>query len=203
MSLSQIFWEGYKEYIILAHDLRCKVIRSYSGEETDIEIDKEVWNRKKEKAIFSLKELGRVASNFGITIAVEDHAYTLTYLARQNLDMIKAVGLDSVKILYDQANLYMTKSEDYQKAVYTRKNYIAHCHIKDLIFEAGDNLHKGGNVKFIPMGSGEMNWDEIIPALQSIGYQGYLSYEYPRNERLPPADIEMRNALRYMKSCLK
>lgn len=103
---------------------------------------------------------------------------------------LDSLGSTGVAVNLDPANLTMVVGDDAAAAVHTLGRYIVHTHAKD-----GRMLHRGdpeaifglrpyrpeeqGKDWFeeVPLGSGQVNWDEYLKALNDIGYKGYLTIE--------------------------
>ena len=64
-------------------------------------------------------------------------------------------------------------TDDPVQAVYTLKDYIVHTHAKDGIVT---DQTKHGWLE-VPLGTGGVDWDNYLKALNDIGYQGYLTIE--------------------------
>jgi sugar phosphate isomerase/epimerase len=99
------------------------------------------------------------------------------------LDDLGAKGLATNM---DPANLVMVAKDDPVQAVYTLKDYIVHTHAKDGIVT---DQTKHGWLE-VPLGTGGVDWDNYLKALNDIGYQGYLTIEREVGEN-PGADIAM------------
>lgn len=117
---------------------------------------------------------------------------------------LDGLGSTGVGVNLDPANLVMVVGDDPAKAVHTLKKYIVHTHAKD-----GVMLHQG-NPEYIygivhpvpqefqgiqyfeevPLGTGSVNWDEYLKALNDIGYQGFLTIEREVGED-PERDIRL------------
>ena len=66
------------------------------------------------------------------------------------------------------------------------KDYIVHTHAKDGIVT---DQTKHGWLE-VPLGTGGVDWDNYLKALNDIGYEGYLTIEREVGEN-PGADIAM------------
>jgi sugar phosphate isomerase/epimerase len=98
----------------------------------------------------------------------------------------------------------MVTGQNPAEAVYMLKDYIVHTHAKDGVrynvnqdatevyhaFATGGvealNVCKG--FKEVPLGQGQVNWNEYLSALKDIGYDGFLTIERECGDD-PKADI--------------
>lgn len=119
-----------------------------------------------------------------------------------------------VAVNLDPANLVMVTGDDPTKAVHTLKDYIVHTHAKDGImkkqtdpnviydyFADGgiDELHLDEYFKEVPLGTGSVDFDAYIHALNEIGYSGFLTVEREVGDQ-PEDDIRM--AVQFLKKYL-
>lgn len=105
----------------------------------------------------------------GITLLVETNGvYSDTDRLRKLLDHIPS---DSVAALWDAHHPYRFAGETPGKTVQNLGAYIKYVHIKDSIVE-------NGAIKYRMIGEGDLPIDDIILALRSIKYEGYISLEW-------------------------
>ena len=101
----------------------------------------------------------------------------------------------------DPANLVMVTGDDPVQAVYNLKDYIVHTHAKDGIKLKDGNpeaiygviedvIQAGDFFKEVPLGEGNVPFDNYLKALDDIGYKGFLTIEREVGEN-PAADIEL------------
>lgn len=177
--------------------LGARRVRVYAGDyrPEQLALRKEKWDHLVE----SLSLLATYAAEREIVLAVENHFNTMALTAQEAADLMKAVQHPAVGILYDQANLTFTHSEEADEAVDLQAPWIAHAHVKDLEFVDRERAFSASSVAVVSgeeravrsraVGDGEMDWADIIRRLNEIGYEGYLSLEYERRwhaDDLPP-----------------
>lgn len=85
-------------------------------------------------------------------------------------EFIDALPNKSIKLNYDPANLVMT-GIDPVKGVLVGKELIVHTHVKDSV------RYADGSYDEVPVGKGQVPFREYFAALDSIGYDGYLTIE--------------------------
>lgn len=143
--------------------------------------------------------LAEFAYSMGGTFAVETGPEKAVVL-KEFLDRLPVKG---VGVNLDPANLVMCAADNPAKAVITLKDYIVHTHAKDGVqnypfdpkqlyaSEYYGLMSVGADaIEERPLGQGNVNWNEYIAALKSIGYDGYLTVEREVGDD-PKADIAL------------
>lgn len=190
--------------------LGAKYIRIYGGNLAAG--DTKDYNKKRNYLIESLRVMGDMAEKKGVILVVENHFNTMAVTARQSADLIRDVNHKAVRILYDQANLTFTGNEDYEEAIAIQQQYVAHMHVKDLVFIEGRSFVSSDvshpeeserNVVTKIVGDGIIKWPEILSLVEEKEYNGWLSLEYERRWHpadIPDASIGMKKAVEYLKN---
>jgi L-ribulose-5-phosphate 3-epimerase len=180
--------------IATAAELNAPHIRVYAGsfQPGDAERD-EKWKW----LVDSLQRLGEHAQAAGVLLCAENHFNTMTVSAAETAALMQAVDSPAVRILYDQANLAFTHNEPYEQAIPIQCDWIAHVHVKDLVFVDADKPFTADAVARVKaedravrsrvVGEGVLDWPGILTALNAAGYNGYLSLEY--EYRWHPQDL--------------
>lgn len=117
------------------------------------------------------------------------------------------LGSKGVAVNYDPANFVMVTGDDPVKGVYTLADYIVHTHAKDgkkLLDISAEEIYRvideeknqGLNYIELPLGQGDVDFDNYLKALEEVGYRGYLTIEREVGEN-PVEDISM--ATEYLK----
>ena len=198
--------------IRLAADLGAGVVRAYGSREVP-PADRA---RAVDLLVRSLREVGKVAADAGVKIAVENHYGTLTVTAAQTVEVVRAAGMPSVGILYDQANIDTMLGESWPEALALQKDFIVHVHAKDFVFKgerrasdpAGMVSHMDPSKRAIRshvIGQGIVRWAEILPALAKAGYAGPVSIEYSRRwypEELPEPEDGIAQCAAHLRGIL-
>lgn len=201
--------EAIKKVIGYCDYLGAKYIRIYGG--NLVAGDTENIAAKREYLIQSLRQLGDLAAEKGVTLVVENHFNTMAVSAKDSAALIRDVNHKAVRILYDQANLTFTENEDYEEAISIQQQYVSYMHVKDLVFLEGKSFASSDvarpndderNVHTRIVGEGIIKWPEILELVKEQGYNGWLSLEYERRwhpEDIPDASIGMKQSLEYLK----
>lgn len=152
------------EYIKLAGKLGTPYVRvlADNAPQPQGEVDDQV-------VLSVLRRLIPVAEEHGVTLLVETNGvYADTTRLRALLDEIAS---DTVAALWDAHHPFRYAGETPGKTVQNLGAYIKYVHIKDSVVE-------NGAVKYRLMGEGDLPVDDIILALSSINYDGYITLEW-------------------------
>ena len=175
--------EKTKAIIDLAVEFGTKVVTTHIGV---IPSDK---NHPRYKVMLSaLTECGIYAKEKGVTLAIETGPEKADTLLAFVKDTKGGVGVN-----LDPANFTMVTGQDAVQAVYILKDYIVHTHVKDgkmldknqdptevyHAFAVGgvDALNACKGFKELPIGEGEVDWNNYLNALKEIDYNGFLTIE--------------------------
>ena len=148
-------------------------------------------------------ELATYADSLDAHFAVETGPEPAARLAAF-LDGLNSTG---VAVNMDPANLTMVTGDDPVQAVYTLKKYIVHTHAKDgkmlkptdttVLYDGIEHAIREGTAFIeLPLGQGDVDWDNYLKALNDIVYKGFLTIEREVGEN-PEADI--RRAVNFLK----
>lgn len=119
-----------------------------------------------------LEQLNRllpIAEEHGVTLLIETNGVYANTERLQNL--LNQAASDWVAALWDLHHPFRFADETPEQTVQNLGNYIKYVHIKDSIVE-------DGKVKYRLMGEGDLPIDDMMMALQSINYEGYISLEW-------------------------
>ncbi len=152
-------------------------------------------------------ELARYADSLHAHFAIETGPEIATTL-KGFLDTLHSKG---VAVNFDPANFVMVTGDDPVQAVYTLKDYIVHTHAKDgrklkdcnpeVVYRIIDEeANQGVTYIELPLGEGDVDFDNYLKALDEIGYRGFLTIEREVGEN-PAADIAL--AADFLRSKLK
>ncbi|MDR0406283.1 MAG: sugar phosphate isomerase/epimerase [Clostridiales bacterium] len=151
-------------------------------------------------------ELSAFADGIGSRFAVEtgpEPALTLK-------GFLDGLGSKGVAVNMDPANFVMVTGDDPVAAVYTLQEYIVHTHAKDGrklsecdpeaiygVIEAA--IQEGRAFAELPLGEGDVDFDNYLKALDDVGYKGFLTIE--REVGANPTE-DIANAAAFLKSRL-
>ena len=187
--------EKTKRIIDLAVEFGAKVVTTHIGV-----IPEEKTHPRYEVMLAALTECGLYAKEKGVTLAIETGPEKAKTLLSFIEDTKGGVGVN-----LDPANFTMVTGQDAVEAVYLLKDYIVHTHAKDgrmlnknqnpadvyHAFAVGgvDALNACEGFEELPLGEGDVDWDNYLKALKEIGYDGFLTIERECGED-PASDID-------------
>lgn len=124
------------------------------------------------------KELGKYASEVGVTICIENMPMMEFSIAtpKEVLNLVKAIDNDHVRICLDTGHLAVHAGLDIGVEVRRLGNYLKVLHVHDN--HAGDDCH------LFPY-KGRLDWQEFKNALDDTGFDGVISVEIPVPEKMP------------------
>ena len=172
--------ERSKRILDLAKELETNIVTTHIGEVPE-DPENDIY-KVMQSACF---DLASYADSIDAHFAVETGPEVAVRL-NGFLDSLHSTG---VSVNLDPANLVMCVGDDPAKAVYTLRDYIVHTHAKDGIMIRDEN----GNFKDydeLPLGKGDVPWDNYLAALNDIGYKGFLTIEREVGDD-PEADIRL------------
>lgn len=152
------------QYIILASKLHTPYVRILADDQPkpNTEVDDEA-------ILAALIKLIPIAEEKGVTLLIETNGvYSDTSRLCRLLD---GVPSDNVAALWDMHHPFRFANEKPGKTVQNLGAYIKYVHIKDSIIDNGE-------IKYRMMGEGDLPIDEMMRALRSIKYDGYISLEW-------------------------
>ena len=124
-----------------------------------------------EKAI---RRAAECAKDTGVTLLIETNGvYSDTKRLKKLLDR---VNMREVAALWDIHHPYRFANESPEETVANLGSYIKYVHVKDSVMTVGDDGKPV--IKYKMMGYGDMPIPEMLRALRSIGYEGYISLEW-------------------------
>lgn len=174
------------QYIELASKLGTPYIRILADLEPhpNGEVDDSV-------VLTALQRLAPLAEEKGVTLLVETNGvYSDTARLCSLLDHVAS---DAVAALWDLHHPYRFAGEKPGKTVHNLGAYIKYVHIKDSVME-------NGVPRYRMMGEGDLPIDDMMMALRSINYEGYVSLEWVKRwaADLDDAGVVFPNFANYM-----
>ncbi len=161
----EAYLEGLKESIEVAKLLNCKKLITQTG--NDLGISREIQHKT---LVDGLKMCSPILEEAKITLLVEplntlvDHKGYYLYSSLEGFNIIDEVGSPNVKLLYD---IYHQQ--------YMEGNLIGN--IQSNIKKIG-HFHAAGNPGRNELHFGEINYKEVIKAIDDTGYDGFVGLEY-------------------------
>ncbi|MBO7761650.1 MAG: sugar phosphate isomerase/epimerase [Clostridia bacterium] len=185
--------EKSKRILDLAKDLETNVVTTHIGV---VPADKNHERYKiMQEACFALASYAdSIDAHFAIETGPEPSA-----VLKEFLDGLHSTG---VAVNLDPANLAMVVGDDAAEAVYNLRRYIVHTHAKDgkmyryvdpeyvyrIVHPVPEEIRRERAHEELPLGTGSVDFDKYLKALEGIGYRGFLTIEREVGEN-PEADI--------------
>lgn len=194
--------EKSKRIMELAKDLNTNVVTTHIG--VVPQDDKHPrWSILQE----ACEALGEFGDQVGAYFAIETGPETAAVL-KKFLDSLHSRG---VRVNFDPANLVMVTGDNPVQAVHLLKDYIVHTHAKDgiqlvkkdpevIYGMIEDVIQSEEAFREVPLGQGNVHFPEYLKALDSIGYNGFLTIEREVGEN-PEKDIRM--AIEFLRSTIQ
>jgi len=183
--------EKSKKVIDLALDLGTNIVTTHIGTIPEDENDEKY--KIMQEACF---ELSRYADSMKSHFAIETGPEPAVILKK----FLDTLGSKGVAVNLDPANFVMVTGDDPVQAVYTLSDYIVHTHAKDGIKLRDENvqstyadiekaIREGKAFIEMPLGEGNVDFDNYLKALEEVGYRGFLTIEREVGDN-PVLDIE-------------
>lgn len=144
-----------------------------------------------EKVLEQLRELAPIAQEYGVTLLVETNGvYSDTARLRA---LLESCASDHVAALWDMHHPYRVAGEAPEVTVQNLGAFIHYTHIKDSVMV-------DGKMEYRMMGEGDLPIDQMIQALNSINYEGYVTLEWVKrwSDDLQDAGIVFPQFAHYM-----
>lgn len=155
------------EYIELAYKLGTPYIRILADEHA-----KEEGEVDDNHVIEVLKKLMPFAEVKNVTLLVETNGVYADTSRLKNL--LDSVPSDNIGALWDIHHPYRFKNEQPEETIRNLGAYVKYVHVKDSVMD-------GDKVSYRLMGEGDIPFEKAWKSLESINYEGYISFEWVRN----------------------
>lgn len=216
-----------KELVKLARDLNVGVVRVFAAGMRDVDPSIDYYGHWS-LCVEALKEVARFSEDYGVTLALQNHPPIIESY-KDALDMVEEVGSEALKLCIDPELLIWAGdidpyAEDLSirlKSIYKEVGgLLVHVHVGDSVERPGKVIfiHGGGGsmlrarrLERVPMGSGLFKRiaKPFVESLESIGYDGYISYEicsprYVAHKLVDFATIEeeISNGVKFLRGIL-
>jgi hydroxypyruvate isomerase len=170
------FQAGIEDALRVAERLGAHLINPLAGlAPADVPVE-----QAKSVAIENLRRMAPHAESAGVTLCIEglnthDNPGYLIDRSSVGFEIVDAVGSPAVKFLYDAYHMQIMEG-NLTATVTSNLNRIGHIQISDV-----PGRHEPG--------SGEINYPNLLAAIDAAGYDGFVSLEYrPANGTLEGLD---------------
>ncbi|PCF93813.1 sugar phosphate isomerase/epimerase family protein [Vreelandella nigrificans] len=159
--------ERFKEHLRYARDFGCSIVGTETGNiNADIIYTEENFSEAPFQAMVeSVKELVTEAENFGIIVGVEPGVNHPLHSPEKVRRLLEEINSNNLQIIFDPVNFltsenYLDQNQILQQAIDSWGDRVAVLHAKDFIVE-------DGNLSFVPLGTGWLNYELIFEKLIS------------------------------------
>ena len=162
-----------KECLRAAHDLNVPYVRVHAADGGADDMD---------AVIACLEQVEPEAERLGVTMLLE----TVGMFAATNRlrDVLNHFASDSLAALWDMHHTCRDGGEDAQTTITNLGAYVRHVHIKDSVVE-------NGRVSYRLIGEGDLPIEEMMQALSSVNYDGFISLEWDPSWMLDMTDLDV------------
>jgi sugar phosphate isomerase/epimerase len=157
-----------KRFIDLAHKLKAPYVRVFGDKLPPNEPKKDVM----ERVVAGLGVLGKYAKSAGVQVIIESHGDFTD--ARTLEQMLKAVAMPEVGLLWDAHHTFVAGHEQPADTLKILKPYIRHTHLKDSKGTSEEDTH------YVLLGTGRVPVRETVKLLARQGYKGYYCFEWEK-----------------------
>jgi len=171
----------------LARELGGPYVRVFGGDVAEGETRSECLKRAAEK----LSQLGELAAQRGVRVLLETHDAFST--GAQVAELLDAVGEQGTGALWDLHHP-VRMGEPVEETARLLASRTHHTHVKDSKEESVYTL----------LGEGDIPLPDLVKALHSAGYDGYLCLEWERawHPELAPPEVAFPQAAKYLSDLL-
>lgn len=160
--------------------LTCNVTRITDGDNTPYREYIRQQNQATECCFRLLEELLPTAAYEGIVIGIENVWSNLWVTPELMAAFLRHFDSRWVKAYFDMGNhLKYAPTERWLKVF--KKELLIKLHIKDFVIDK--TLPAGG--KFVPLGTGDIDWLSVRKVLEEVGYNGWVTLEDVPNHYTP------------------
>lgn len=121
------------------------------------------------------------AAHHGVKALVELHHRTITASASSALRLLEGLDPRHVGVIHDLGNLLIEGQEDYLPAFEMLGDYLAHVHVKNVVWVREDQPDASGAMVYrsdwAPLQSGQGSVLNYFQALSDFGYDGWVTVE--------------------------
>lgn len=159
--------ERFKEHLRYARDFGCSIVGTETGNiNADIIYTEENFSEEPFIAMVeSVKEMVAEAEKFGVIVGIEPGVNHPLHSPEKVSRLLEEVNSNNLQIIFDPVNFltrdnYLNQGKILQEAVDSWGDRVAVLHAKDFIVEKG-------NLRFVPLGQGWLDYDLIFKTLVS------------------------------------
>ncbi|MDU5334890.1 sugar phosphate isomerase/epimerase [Enterococcus sp.] len=182
--------DHFKRHIAVASSFQAAVVGTETGSVGNGYTTKNYTKEAYQTARQSIAELVACAEKLGVIVGIEAGINHPLYTADLAKQLVQEIQSPNLRIIMDCANLMSVENHQQQKEVIHQaltnlRDDICSMHLKDFVVE-------NGQIKIVPVGTGWMDYTQILKFLKYDKPLMFASLEATAEEHLP-------NALSYLK----
>ncbi len=163
----------------LARALGTDLVRVFTAfERPELSYD-ELWDR----TAGALRECARRASDFGVTIGVQNH-HDLASQYESLYALLEEIDHPNCKSMFDAWTLFL-QGDDVARAVRKMAPFIVHTTVADYTLrprfiyrpQIVNYDRSDDQARAVPVGQGDVDYATFFETLKKVGYTGYVGYE--------------------------
>lgn len=147
-----------------------------------------------------LIEVEQLSKRYGVKGAIETHHGNIACSASAARRLVDGFDPEHIGIIYDPGNMVHEGYESYRMGLEILGPYLAHVHVKNARHHYDENT-ASWQVQWSSIDEGVANWQQVIDALQAIGYDGWLSMEDFSMSK--PTQESLAHHIQFLKKLIK
>lgn len=153
-----------------------------------------------EEAVEGYSRVVDAAKQFGVRANVELRYSKICSSASLAYRLVSQFDPEYIGVIIDPGNMVTEGYENWQLGLELLGPYLSYIHVKNAIWTENDVLDdrtKLWKTEMAPLREGIVNWRDVLFALSSVGYNGWLSFE---DFSTGDTKEKLENDILYMKS---
>jgi len=153
-----------------------------------------------DKAVEDYGKVEKLARKHGVKAVIELHMGNITPSASAGYRFVGHFDAKHVGVIHDAGNMVIEGFENFQFGMELLGEYLAEVHVKNAAWRKGGRGPNGQQLyerSWAQLREGQVNWADMMRALKSVGYDGWLSLEDFSTDRT--TEEKLPNALEYLK----
>ncbi len=123
------------------------------------------------RIVEELSAAAETAAQYGKTLALENEYSCYLGTGEETARVLRRVNLPNLLAVWDPANALFAGDIPYPNGYAAIRDLVVHFHVKDA------ERMESGEVRIVPVGSGQIDYEGQLKALKSDGYKGWYSLE--------------------------
>ncbi len=141
----------------------------------------------------SLVDVAQNLESSGVQVWLETHGDFATVSSVS--EILQSANRHDVGVIWDPANAFC-QNREIPFLSHEMEAHLRHVHVKDV------KLSASGTVEYVLTGQGEFPFDAMFAALDTVHYEGFLSFEWEKlwHPELAPPDVALPHFMNWWKN---